>query len=87
MVLSLSVEPSFLVVFTTILSLYAYADRKLRNQFIANFSDFLHQNPGVLWVPQLLQQKLKMANLGIHYWDKKMEQYRVIRENLGVKLV
>jgi hypothetical protein len=62
-------------------------DKKLKHQFIANFNDFVAQNPGALWQPQLLQQRLKKYNLGIQYWDKKMEQYRVIRENLGIKLL
>eukprot|EP01033_Poteriospumella_lacustris_P007676 gene7676-5518_t len=64
-----------------------YHDKKLKHQFIANFNDFVAQNPGALWQPQLLQQRLKKYNLGIQYWDKKMEQYRVIRENLGIKLL
>lgn len=64
-----------------------YLDKKLKFQFIKNFDDFINQNPGALWKPQLLQQKLKKANLGINYWEKKMEQYRLIRENLGIRLI
>jgi hypothetical protein len=59
----------------------------LQFQFIGNFEDFIFQNPGALWQPQLLQQCLKKYNLGIKYWDKKMEQFRVIRENMGIKLL
>ena len=64
-----------------------FHDKKLKFQFIGNLSDFFSQNPGALWLPQLLQQKLKKANLGIKYWEKKMEQYRVIRANMDIKLL
>jgi hypothetical protein len=62
-------------------------DKKLKFQFIKNFEQFFERNPGALWKPQLLQQKIMKANLGAPYWEKKIEQYRVIRENMGIKLV
>lgn len=64
-----------------------FHDKKLKYQFIKNFEDFVQKNPGSLWKPQLLQIKLMKANLGVSYWEKKVEQYRVIRENLGIKLI
>ncbi len=59
----------------------------MKFQFIKNFEDFVEKNPGSLWKPQLLQQKLMKANLGVTYWEKKIEQYRITRENMGVRLV
>lgn len=64
-----------------------YHDKRLRYQFVKNFQEFVTSNPGVLWMPQKLQQKLIDINLGKVYWAKKMEQYRVVRENLGIKLM
>lgn len=64
-----------------------YYDQKLKYMFVPQFLEFIAANPGALWQPQLLQQRLKKANMGLNYWDKKMEQYRVIRENLGIKLM
>mmetsp|Transcript_1317 Transcript_1317/g.1387 ORF Transcript_1317/g.1387 Transcript_1317/m.1387 type:complete len:1578 (-) Transcript_1317:176-4909(-) len=64
-----------------------FHDKKLKFQFIKNFEDFVEKNPGSLWKPQLLQQKLMKANLGVTYWEKKIEQYRITRENMGVRLV
>ena len=55
--------------------------------FVGNFKEFVAVNPGVLWQAQALQRKLMKLNLGIHYWENKMEQYRVIREKLGIKLI
>jgi hypothetical protein len=48
---------------------------------------FTTSHPGVLWQLQNLQQALMKANLGKVYWEKKMEQYRVIREKFGIKLM
>lgn len=62
-------------------------DPKLKNMFVKNFLDFCTNNQGVLWQPQKIQQKLILTNLGKNYWAKKAEQYRVIRENMGVKLM
>lgn len=75
------------LIYTSLLMCIVVVDRKLQFQFIGNFEDFIFQNPGALWQPQLLQQCLKKYNLGIKYWDKKMEQFRVIRENMGIKLL
>jgi hypothetical protein len=59
----------------------------LKSQFIKNFEQFVESNPGSLWKPQLLQLKLMKANLGVPYWERKVEYYRVVRENLGIKLI
>mmetsp|Transcript_19600 Transcript_19600/g.42529 ORF Transcript_19600/g.42529 Transcript_19600/m.42529 type:complete len:426 (+) Transcript_19600:2-1279(+) len=64
-----------------------YYDRKLGSFFIGNFEQFLHMNPGVLWLVYDLQQKLAQRNLGKAYWAKKMEQFRITRLELGIKLV
>lgn len=44
-------------------------------------------NPGILWQPQKLQHRLQETHLGKAYWSKKMEQYRVTRAELGIKLM
>jgi len=62
-------------------------DKKLKFQFISNFEQFTKQNPGVLWKPQALQQQLMEHNLGKRYWNDKLEQFRLVRENLGIKLM
>jgi len=41
----------------------------------------------VLWCAQALQRKFMEANLGVSYWERKMEQFRLIRADLGIKLV
>jgi hypothetical protein len=63
------------------------ADRKLNYFFIGSFENFLHKNPGALWQAQAMQRKFMQHNLGILYWEKKMEQFRVIRADLGIKLL
>jgi hypothetical protein len=67
--------------------LFSCADRRLNYFFIGNFEKFLHQNPGVLWQAQALQRKLMVNSVGVKYWEDKMEQFRLIRKDLGIKLV
>jgi hypothetical protein len=62
-------------------------DRKLNYFFIGNFEKFLAKNPAALWKAQALQRKFEQYNLGVEYWSKKMEQFRVIRADLGIKLL
>ena len=64
-----------------------FYDKKLNHLFIKQFVEFTYNYPGVLWQPQLLQEKLRAFNLGKAYWAEKMEQYRVIREDMGIKLL
>lgn len=52
--------------------------------FFNNFQSFINSNPSALWQAQLLQRKLAKVNLGAAYWDKKMEQFRLVREQLGI---
>ncbi len=61
-----------------------FADKKLKFLFISQFEQFVFRNGGVLWRPQLLQQKLMKLNIGKIYWENKMEQYRVTREQLNI---
>jgi hypothetical protein len=63
------------------------ADRKLNYFFIGNFEKMLHLNPGILWKAQAIQRKFMQYNVGVKYWEKKMEQFRVIRADLGIKLI
>jgi hypothetical protein len=83
---------NFMVIFFSLLyQFYLFIsciiDKKLKFQFIDNFELFVKRNPGALWKPQALQLKLMEFNLGKRYWDNKLEQYRVMREDLGIKLV
>lgn len=63
------------------------ADKKLNFYFIGNFEKFVHLNPGVLWQAQSIQRQFMKFNIGVAYWENKMEQFRVIRADLGIKLV
>ena len=69
------------------LSTILFLDRKLNNFFIGNFEKFLHKNPGALWQAQALQKKFMQYNIGPRYWEDKMEQFRLTREDLGVRLI
>jgi hypothetical protein len=65
----------------------SFYNKTLGYMFIGNFKDFVAVNPGVLWQAQALQRKLMKSNLGIKYWENKMEQYRIVRQQLGIKLI
>ena len=62
-------------------------DKKLGFMFVPHLERFLHQNPGALWQPQQLQRKMMAKCLGTTYWERKMEQFRIIRKDLGIKLL
>lgn len=66
---------------------FIFTDKKLNYYFIGNFEKFIHQNPGVLWQAQAMQRKFMKFNIGVAYWENKMEQFRVIRADLGIKLL
>ena len=78
----------FLFLFTYLFARRTFiTDKKLNFFFIGNFEKFIHYNPGVLWQAQALQRKMMEANLGVSYWERKMEQFRLIRADLGIKLI
>jgi len=62
-----------------------YHDPKLKFMFLTNFQAFMTNNPSALWQATLLQRQMMKANLGVAYWENKMEQFRLIREELGIK--
>ena len=67
--------------------LFPFTDKKLNYFFIGSFERLIHYNPGVLWQAQALQRKMMEAALGVQYWERKMEQFRLIRADLGIKLL
>ena len=67
-----------------IIQINNFLDKKLKFMFFNNFYSFITSNPSALWQAQLLQRKFAKANLGTGYWDKKMEQFRLVREQLGI---
>ncbi len=64
----------------------SFVDPKLKYMFIKNFQEFISRNPSALWTSAQLQRKLMEFNLGTLYWDNKVEQFRVMRLEMGVKL-
>ncbi len=66
---------------------FSPADKRLNYFFIGSFERLIHFNPGVLWQAQALQRKMMEAALGVPYWERKMEQFRLIRADLGIKLL
>jgi hypothetical protein len=61
-------------------------DKKLKLMFLAGFSSFVASNPSSLWQAQALQRVFMHHNLGHVYWESKMEQFRQMRLELGVRL-
>ena len=51
------------------------------------FASFLEGNRYVLWSLENIQTKIMDANLGRKYWSKKVEQYRVVREQENLVLL
>jgi len=63
-----------------------FCDIKLGALFVTGFENFVKSNPSSLWQAQDLQRRLMKINIGEEYWDNKMEQFRVLRKEIGVKL-
>lgn len=51
------------------------------------YMKFVDHNRSVLWAIEDIQQVLRGANLGIEYWVKKIEQFRVVRLEEGLRLI
>lgn len=63
-----------------------YSDPRLNTMFPGGFERFVLSNPSTLWQAQDLQRRLMSINIGEVYWDNKIEQFRVMRKEIGVKL-
>ncbi len=50
------------------------------------FMDFTTQHPRVLWEAMLLQRLFKIYNFGERYWERKMEKFRLVREEMNLKI-
>ena len=64
-----------------------FHDPKLNAMFIKHFLEFTAANNSLLWQMQVLQRRLMQDNLGVKYWEAKIEQFRVLREGLQLKLL
>ena len=64
-----------------------YMNPQLKAIFLPEFDAFVLENPGVLWWAQLLQDKIKKKNLGVVYWDNKVQQFMKARADIGVILI
>lgn len=51
---------------------------------LESFQGFIDHNPRVLWCFENLQQAFMRVNLGSAYWERKMVQFKKIREAIGV---
>ena len=64
-----------------------FYDRRLNGVLYTSFERFVRCNPVLLWVPQKMQEAFRKHNLGREFWDRKMEQFRLVRKELGVELL
>ena len=64
-----------------------FSDPKLGYMFYNHFEAFGTNYNMVMFQVERLHELLQSKNLGQLFWDRKREQYKVIREDLGVKLV
>ena len=55
--------------------------------FLPEYEAFTDENPSTLWMVQLLQKKIMEKNLGRSYWDDKVEQFMLMRKDIGVIMV
>lgn len=53
---------------------------------LEGFQEFVRLQPRVLWDVLNLQKEIKRLNFGESYWEKKSEWFRIIRQEIGVKL-
>ena len=64
-----------------------FHDKKLKFMFLTHWLAFVKVNPSTLWQVQLLQRKFMQDNLGVLYWENKIEQFRIVRQDLEIKLL
>jgi hypothetical protein len=54
---------------------------------VRQFMRFLSQHRSSIWPVEEIQVAWMEKNLGRKYWAKKIEQYRVVREQEGLELM
>ena len=62
-------------------------DPRLKSLFLDGFELMCLKNQPMLWQAQSLQRTFMKFNLGDGYWDMKMNQFKLVREEMGIKLV
>jgi hypothetical protein len=56
-----------------------FKDKKLDYLFMGGFHRFVDKNPSAVWTAVYIQRQFAKYNLGQGYWDRKLEQFRLIR--------
>eukprot|EP01035_Chromulina_nebulosa_P022004 gene22004-28486_t len=64
-----------------------FQHKQLGYFFLEDFEKFVLKNPTTIFRAQELQRFFMRLNLGEAYWEKKMNQFRIIREDMGILLV
>ena len=62
-----------------------YYDNQLKGVLFTSFEKFLAANPIMLWGIQNIQITFREHNLGDAWWFRKLEQFRLVRKELGIK--
>ena len=61
-----------------------FVDRRLNGVLFTVFERFVKCNPVLLWSSQRMQEVFRKYTLGRPFLDKKMEQFRLVRKEMGV---
>ena len=64
-----------------------YANMKLKVMFYGNFEKFIEEHPRLMWMSHQLQQAIRHKHLGESFWLKKMQQFKFIRQELGIEII
>lgn len=62
-----------------------YYDPQLKGVLFTSFEQFVLANPIMLWGIQFIQITFRKHNLGDAWWFRKMEQFRLVRKELGIQ--
>ena len=64
-----------------------YMSKKLKGVLFTSFQKFCKSNPILVWGAMYIQEGFRNQCLGRPFWDKKMEQFRLVRKELGLHQV
>jgi hypothetical protein len=64
-----------------------YMNPSLKAIFLDEFLIFVDVNPSVLWQTQLLQKKIMEKNLGVKWWNDRVDDFMYMREQIGVVML
>ena len=64
-----------------------FMNKALGAIFLPEYEAFTDENPSTLWMIQLLQKRIMEKNLGVAYWNNKVEQFMDMRKEIGVTMV